>query len=293
MSIFNVPNYFTEKEKLDAKKWEIFAKNQDGQKKIISAAITGDRSAINYLFIRSSSTIFTAFKHFVGTSAYYRRKRIEEGDYTEFLSYAYQILLATPVRLGYIKGDDVSTFDMCGSEPLALFKPELYYEHENLIEKFKWFYLRTLYHTAEWANRERAKRGFGGVTGKEAITVGIDKMDSFDAITVEVTGKFPDEVFENLVSNEKYLLEKWLKFVEDRRLFRQNPISIASVLKTSLSEGKNFSINAFSEKTGISKCSLYNVLKRVQPILSEYDIDEEDFCNMIKKFGGETLSEYL
>ena len=292
MSIFNVPDYLTETERKDADKWSAIANSKAGQDCILDAARIGDRSAINYLFIRSSAIIYTAFNSFVGFSEYHRNNRINEGDYYEFLSYAYQILLASAVKSGYVEGD-VDEMDVYGSLPLDTFRSAVYVSDPtvDLIEKFKWFYLNSMRKTGQWSNRQRAKNGLTHVSVRENEELGCGNMLDIDK--TDPDNNIADVVFSEVIKSEDYTIRKWKNMANDRRLRRGKSLTIAQCLKASLVAGADFSINDFSEQTGVSKCVYYSNMKKFGIILSEYDIDKEDFCNLLKVYGGENLADYL
>ena len=84
---FEVANYISDAEKSEALEWR-----DEPESLLFKAAKKGDKSAINYLFLKSGQAIYKAFKTYTGPDTYYFNQAVRSGEYEDFIAEAYALL---------------------------------------------------------------------------------------------------------------------------------------------------------------------------------------------------------
>ena len=122
---FEIANYSSDAEKSEALEWR-----DEPESLLFKAAKKGDKSAINYLFLKSGQAIYKAFKTYTGPDTYYFNQAVRSGEYEDLIAEAYALL-----KNGYLNRMGEVTL----KSPLNTFKSEIFDEGDK-VNKFKYYY---------------------------------------------------------------------------------------------------------------------------------------------------------
>lgn len=143
-SRFEVSSFISATDKAEASKWA-----GKTEAELLKAAKKGDSSALNYIFMKSGSVIFKAFKTYTGPDSFYFSQAVKNGDYEDFIAEAYALL-----KNGFVNRMGVTNL----KSPLSTFKPEMFEEGDKL-NKFKYYYLQYLKNMAQSLKNEEETAG--------------------------------------------------------------------------------------------------------------------------------------
>ena len=214
---FEVGNYISPSDKEEALEWE-----GEPESLLFKAAKKGDKSAINYLFLKSGSAIYKAFKTYTGPDSYYFSQAVKNGEYEDFVAEAYALL-----KNGYLNRMGEVTL----KSPLTTFKSELFDDGDK-VNKFKYYYLQYLKNMASSIKSDKDSHGvstwdtddIGNIKGKNEKNIKIASTSLDNDLTGNHSrgdadnGKYSDYILDSQASSNgsQYNLEN--EFIDDEEL---------------------------------------------------------------------------
>ena len=215
---FEVANYISDVEKSEALEWR-----DEPESLLFKAAKKGDKSAINYLFLKSGQAIYKAFKTYTGPDTYYFNQAVRSGEYEDFIAEAYALL-----KNGYLNRMGEVTL----KSPLNTFKSEIFDEGDK-VNKFKYYYLQYLKNMASSIKNEKDSHGVstwdtdevGKIKGKNEKNIKINSTSLDNELTGNHSrgdadnGKYSDYLLDSQAQSNgsQYNLEN--EYINDEELY--------------------------------------------------------------------------
>jgi hypothetical protein len=292
-------------------KWGEAAKSFKGQQQVISAAKSGDITAINFLYDALRPQIASAlWNNFLGRDSNQRRRRIEQGDPVILASIAYLILLSAYMKRlpedqalivvrtnlekhkpGQPPSDEAIRQiydDIVGTpSPLDTFDYKHFKPPTDIIQKLGFYLKNSLASEAIQFNKAEKRGGITGKISKGKDTSMLSSYEGYIETTPETSGYTPNE-FEDIE-----LWDAWNSAIKsplfDTELGGEFP-TVRTVFAVSL---RGMTVAEMATKYNVTQQSIRNRLKVIAPILKRYELENESLVRLLKVYGATKLADMV
>jgi hypothetical protein len=298
MEKFDFKNVISSSERRAAKeKWEKYDTTTVKQRAIFKAAKGGDRTAINYIWLKVADENVgkTFWKSFLGRDPGFRRRRLEQGDFYDWAAIAYETLTTGNKDYTDTKG------------ALETFNPDKY-STGDLFKNFGFYYWNKLRNSAKESNYNEASSGMRdtpgikkGVTsqqsGGRAYSVGEYDPTYMDSMQEEHDSSDPtsERFFEDEETRE--FISKWKQFVKDPKATTPKSSGVVpiDIFRTVIEAGPAADSYAMlaDKYPQISRNSISNYLQEIVQTLNEYGIGYDDLMKAIRVLGEDEVASYI
>jgi hypothetical protein len=279
-------------------KWGKYDTTTDKQKQIFKAAKKGDKSAINYIWLRVADENVgkTFWKSYLGPNGAARQRRISQGAFYDWAAIAYETLTTGNKDYTDTKGT-LETFD-----------PDKY-TSGDLFKNFGFYYWNKLRNSAKESNFNDATSGVSGTpgikkgvtseqSGGKAFSVGEYDPQLMDQ-EAEDKGIYDDPTGNSVIDNEDMadFITAWRDCVSDSSVTTPKTGGIIPIelMKVVILAGPN--ADSFSLLTDrypqVSRNTIANYLKDVVKTMGDYDIEYADLMKAIKTLGEDKVASYI
>jgi hypothetical protein len=293
--------------------WGEITTSYDGQVALIDMAKAGDRTAVNFLYLKMIPQIATVFwKHFLGPDPAWRRRRLEQGDHIEFASMVYislmnaasdnlteeETLAKMRESLLYHSNSNPHVLDSLQNElktlkntmsPLSTYNPRVFNEQTDVIDKFGFYLTSSLRNESRKRNTEEMRGGITGVI-REKDELHRSSYEEHYANS-EDTSASPDLRLEDVE-----VFELWQNFTSHAgvKLDRGGYPTLRTVFKTFLeASGQPLNVKATAAEMGTHHVTVRTKLTKLAEILREYDLDIDTLAVLMRTRGGGVLAAML
>jgi hypothetical protein len=296
---YDFKNFISPAEKRAAKeKWEKYDTTNDRQKLIFEAAKQGDRTAVNYIWLKVADRNVSAtfWKKYLGPSPEFRRRRLEQGAFYDWAAIAYETLTTGNKDYTDTKG------------ALETFDPS-FYDHGDLFENFIPYFKLKLFNSANESNYNDSTSGIkgtpgikGGVrsqqSGGKAYSVGEYDPTYMDSVQEERDNT--DPTLDSFINDEEVgdFIRVWKEVVRDPKISTPKsatgivPIHILKTVIEAGPQADSFSM-LVDKYPNVSRNTLSNYLQEVVKTMDEYGIGYSDLMRAIKTLGEDRIVSYI
>jgi len=277
-------------------KWGRYDTTKEKQSKIFKAASGGDKSAVDYIWLKSSDAIGRAFwKRYLGPSPNARRRKLEQGAFYDWAAIAYETLTHGNKDYADTKG------------ALETFNPERI-QSGDLFKYFELYYWNKLNNSAKESNYNDSA---SGVTDTPGIKKGVRSAQSGGAAlqvgmydptymdSKQESEDYSDPTVDSVIAREEWkeFLSNWKQAVVDPDVTtpKAGGVIPIDILKTVIEAGPEAdSFKVLTDKyQQVSRNTLAGYLREVVEILSDYGIRYEDLTRVIRDLGPEGVTKYI
>jgi len=282
--------------KIAEEKWGKHDTTNDRQKKIFQAASAGDKSAINYIWLKVSDVVYKSFwKSYLGPDPNARRRRIEQGAFYDWAAIAYETLTHGNKDYTDTKG------------ALETFKPDKY-QSGDMFKNFEIYFWNKLRNSSKESNYNDTT---SGVTGTPGIKKGVRSAQSggkalqvgeYDPTYMDSrqeTSDTSDPTFDNFMEDDdvKTFIDQWKDFVKDEAVStpRTGGVIPIEVLKTVIEAGPDAeSYKILTDKyPQVSRNSLTGFLQDCVRTMGDYGIEYDGLMTAIRRLGEDKVAGYI